>query len=684
VIGRLSKVRKRDGRLVDFDESKIADAVYKAACAMGGDDRFLAEELAGVVTLFLEKRFGGGVPGIEQVQDMVEKVLIETGHARTAKAYILYRDKRGRVRAAIAVRSAGTGVGVRGPLVGNATKALLTPWTKSRITDALVREADLDERKATDVAAAVEGVVLAAYRRGTTRISTSTIRALVEAKLFELGYSDRVARQSLVGLPRYDVDRLLRGGSGAPGARPEGPRDVRGFVADAALTQYAMEEVYSGEVVEAHLDARLHILDPGALSEWAGAAAVAPPSPSADSWIDSTVHLVGRLSEITLRQVHLGGLAERSQEWVGAAGQLPPVEAAHRLLRHPGLRSLDRRGGRFGVSLEVPGGGAHGGPESLGAALLREQRARFRESGPEHLPQIVVHVAAAELADDVTRAALLPALAAAAETGRVSFVPAGKAGAPLHTPWFSFSSADAAEERTEPGVAAGVCGAVAVNVGALAGSLTSAREEVLLEGLESGLELAIKALRQKRAFMAAQASGPSSPLYRICSGARPLLAGSRGWDLIHLVGVRCAAELCAGSAGPEEAARMAGRLRSYAAVWAAEEGARVRLRVRMAPDPAGEASGRFWEADRERYSSVADGRDGYADRVPHSLPAAGLGGAAEALLEPASRALELRFPRDEAPPPPALYDALLACARDPHICAFRPVPWPDRRVLRPI
>ncbi len=43
MIGRLSKVRKRDGRLVDFDESKIADAVYKAACAVGVDDRFLAE-----------------------------------------------------------------------------------------------------------------------------------------------------------------------------------------------------------------------------------------------------------------------------------------------------------------------------------------------------------------------------------------------------------------------------------------------------------------------------------------------------------------------------------------------------------------------------------------------------------------------------------------------------------------
>ncbi|MFI5402563.1 MAG: ATP cone domain-containing protein, partial [Planctomycetota bacterium] len=103
MIGRITRVRKRDGRLVDFDETKIADAIHKASCAVGRDDRFLAEELAGVVTLFLEKRFTGTVPGIEEIQDMVEKVLIETGHAKMAKAYILYRERRARAREQVSV-----------------------------------------------------------------------------------------------------------------------------------------------------------------------------------------------------------------------------------------------------------------------------------------------------------------------------------------------------------------------------------------------------------------------------------------------------------------------------------------------------------------------------------------------------------------------------------------------------
>lgn len=86
-------VRKRDGRIVEFTPEKIADAIFKAAKAVGGEDRQLANELAQVVINYLRKS-GSGIPSVEEVQDAVEKVLIETGHAKTAKAYILYRNRR--------------------------------------------------------------------------------------------------------------------------------------------------------------------------------------------------------------------------------------------------------------------------------------------------------------------------------------------------------------------------------------------------------------------------------------------------------------------------------------------------------------------------------------------------------------------------------------------------------------
>ncbi len=91
-------IRKRDGRIVEFNPTKIAAAIFRAAKAVGGEDRQLAEELAGVVIQYLHKQLGTGIPAVEEVQDAVEKVLIETGHAKTAKAYILYRDRRTRLR----------------------------------------------------------------------------------------------------------------------------------------------------------------------------------------------------------------------------------------------------------------------------------------------------------------------------------------------------------------------------------------------------------------------------------------------------------------------------------------------------------------------------------------------------------------------------------------------------------
>ncbi|MCE1255618.1 MAG: anaerobic ribonucleoside-triphosphate reductase [Anaerolineae bacterium] len=93
-------IKKRDGRIVQFDIDKITNAIFRAAKAVGGEDRELAAELSVVVVRYLNSATTDEIPGVEQVQDAVEKVLIERGHARTAKAYILYRARRTRMREA--------------------------------------------------------------------------------------------------------------------------------------------------------------------------------------------------------------------------------------------------------------------------------------------------------------------------------------------------------------------------------------------------------------------------------------------------------------------------------------------------------------------------------------------------------------------------------------------------------
>jgi ribonucleoside-diphosphate reductase alpha chain len=94
---KLSKIKKRDGRIVDYDKEKVAEAIFKAAQSVGGEDKKLAKKLAEKVEeLVIESE--QKIPDVEFIQDCVEKVLIENGHAKTAKAYIIYRYKHKQLR----------------------------------------------------------------------------------------------------------------------------------------------------------------------------------------------------------------------------------------------------------------------------------------------------------------------------------------------------------------------------------------------------------------------------------------------------------------------------------------------------------------------------------------------------------------------------------------------------------
>ncbi len=94
----ITKIKKRDGREVAFNIEKIANAIFKAASVSGGKDYEESLLLAEKVIEYVESELNKKVPSVEEIQDAVEKVLMETGHARTAKAYILYRAERTRVR----------------------------------------------------------------------------------------------------------------------------------------------------------------------------------------------------------------------------------------------------------------------------------------------------------------------------------------------------------------------------------------------------------------------------------------------------------------------------------------------------------------------------------------------------------------------------------------------------------
>ena len=98
-MSRIKYVIKRSGARVPFTPERISNAIYRAAVAVGGRDRTIADELTRQVVEILEQNPDPDfTPHIEEIQDLVEKVLIENAHARVAKAYILYRDERARRR----------------------------------------------------------------------------------------------------------------------------------------------------------------------------------------------------------------------------------------------------------------------------------------------------------------------------------------------------------------------------------------------------------------------------------------------------------------------------------------------------------------------------------------------------------------------------------------------------------
>lgn len=260
----IEKVQKRDGKLVSFDEGKIAGAIFKAAKAVGGEDMSIAEELAGVVGLFLQKRFSDKIPSIEDIQDLVEEILIKNGHAKTAKAYILYREERANIRKSLRVRKQtqkSTDTTDFALMVETATKDESFSWDRRKIEIALEKEADMPEDVAREIANIVENRV---FNSGLGRITTSLIRELVDNELFEKGYNAKLAMQTSLGMPKFDIDQLIysknKENSNISANNPEA---INLAVAENTMKQYALQEVFSKEVADAHISGMVHIHDLG-------------------------------------------------------------------------------------------------------------------------------------------------------------------------------------------------------------------------------------------------------------------------------------------------------------------------------------------------------------------------------------------------------------------------------------
>ncbi|MEX1026094.1 MAG: ATP cone domain-containing protein [Planctomycetota bacterium] len=257
----LGRVIKRDGREVPFDVRKIRSAIEAALEAAGEADPDFAREVASVVEMALEHRdAAAGPPEIEAIQDLVERALMELGRPSVAKAYILYRDRRARVREALRVHSDRPVAGSGSLRVREAEG--VAPWSKGRIVAALMEEAELPRQLAGEVAAAVEKRVFAS---GFQRLTTGLIRELVTAELFERGQTHALGRARAVGLARRDVAAALDGRAPTPWHAVAPGAGADSIVGRAVLGRYALEELLPEGVAELHRSGDLGVEAPGTL-----------------------------------------------------------------------------------------------------------------------------------------------------------------------------------------------------------------------------------------------------------------------------------------------------------------------------------------------------------------------------------------------------------------------------------
>jgi len=268
-----ARVRKRDGRELPFDRSKIERAIAQAQAAVGELDPGFPAEVAAVVELALGKRAleragvegvldeSAQTPSIEEIQDLVERALIELGRAAVAKAYILYRERRAQIRALLEVRAPSEAGGELRVLERDSSSR----WSKGRIAAALMREAALPRATAEEVAARVERRV---FDSGLRSISTGLVREFVDNELVELGLTAAFRAQEALKLPRHDLRRALAGEPLEERVASSPPEDPRALLAEqvsgAILRRYALEDVLGEELAERHRGGDLSVEDLGA------------------------------------------------------------------------------------------------------------------------------------------------------------------------------------------------------------------------------------------------------------------------------------------------------------------------------------------------------------------------------------------------------------------------------------
>jgi len=748
----LRQVRKRDGRLVPFDRGKIADAIFRAAQSVGGEDRFLAEQLAGVVAARLESLVSGGrgsaggggqsgIPTIEQVQDLVERVLIDAGHARTAKAYILYRERRADARAAHSLRrEAGpsrasapmgaepTGEEARGgdgsareessgPLVGGdralpSAGAGVRRWSKAEVAERLVRREALDRREAEILARAVEDRLL---RARVPRVTEEMLDTLVRAELFDRGWTARAARPRADSVAAADVEAVLTVGTGD--RRSVNPAVLAEGLGEALIAQHVLDRHLPPAVAEAHRLGDLHVYDLGAPLRLA-TVALATPVVAPRSMVGERFSRAGGvrrafavLADLVLRYApHAARVLalEDVNVWlapfVAHLGEDALAEEVREFLLSPALTAVHRRGGllriELGLAAGVPARLAHldtPAPAPPGRtfgdyedAALHVTRAFLREAAElrragHWVDCALTLVLPRGAARDASRRALIrQALAAAGEGGEPVMIFDDPEAPTRGSRWLRLREQEYPDPlRFERGDVS-ASGAVAINLVSAALRTRAAGIDDFVREADRLVRLALEAGAAQRGLLDQLGAAPGGALYALRCGMHPLVDLEAAFYLVEIVGVDQAAALLLPESESVERLGMRERLVRHIHGRVREEALGRRMCASVAEGLSPEAALRFAASDAERYPHAAAWWP-RGNEPTYARPCSeGVGLSREPLHPdrlrggPSVLRVRHRVGADHHPPMEDLLDAMEAAEQDTAVLEYAVDPWPRR------
>ncbi len=718
---RVRQVRKRDGRLVPFDRRKIAEAIFRAAQSVDGEDRFLAEQLAGVVTSRLQVRLrasdGADAPSIEDVQDVVERVLIDAGHAKTAKAYILYRRRRAEARAARAAvdaeteHAAATGV----PLVGGdsaAAEAGLERWSKSRLVERLMDREQLAQPEAEALARAVEERVM---RAEVPRVSRELVDVLVRAELFDRGWTARSLKPLDAAVPAAQVHQALT--QGLTDRRATDPAVLTEGVGETLVAQHLLDRLLAPAVAEAHRTGDLHIYDLGAPLRLSSVALLTPEAAERALMGESFTHTgaarraVAALEVLLLKYApHAGRVLslEAVNVWLAPFFAHLDEDALAEEIRHfllsPTVAAVGRRGGtlrlELGLTSEVPAalravdvpapappGRRYGdyADEALRVtrAMLHEASDLRRRAHWVDLSFTLV-LTRGEPRDAARRALVRQALAAAGEGGEPIIVFDDRGRPSRGSRWFRLRENDSPDPLRFDRGDVSSAGSVAVNLVAAAMRTRQAGLDDFIREADRLVAQALDAAVAQRSLLSGPVDAPGGALYALRRGMHPLVDLEAAFHLVEVVGADQAAALLLPDAESLERIGMRERIVKHLHARVRAEALSRRIHAALAEGLSHEAGARFARIDGERYPEVAGWWEQGAGPAYGLLEAAGL--TREPLHPdrlhggPSFLRVRHRVGGGREAPVDDLLTALEAAEQDEAVVEYAVDPWPKRLV----